>query len=230
MSYQLPLTIQLNDESTLEDFCWGENQLLSQQIDSLLKLQGERFFYIWGNKGAGKSHLLQACVMALQSNVSAIYLPLSLLSKWGPEVLEGIESQQLICIDDIDTISGNPRWEEALFHCYNRLRDNNECHLIVSATSPIAKLGLNLPDLTSRLSWGLVFQLHELQECEKINVLMKLAKRRGFELSEGVIQFLLKRCARNMHDLQSLLNQLDEASLIAQRKITIPFVKQTLYL
>ena len=70
-----------------------------------------------------------------------------------------------------------------------------------------------------------MMQLHELTDELKITVLQRYAVKRGFNLSEGVGQFLIKRCARNMHDLHHILNQLDEASLAAQRKITIPFVK-----
>ena len=70
----------------------------------------------------------------------------------------------------------------------------------------------------------------ELNDEDKINTLKLHALRRGFDLPESVGQFLISRCSRNMHDLQQLLNRLDDASLAAQRKITIPFVKDTLNL
>jgi len=87
---------------------------------------------------------------------------------------------------------------------------------------------LALADLRSRLSWGLVLQLNELGDNDKISTLKSRANKRGFELPTSVAQFLLNRCSRNMHDLQDLLDSLDKASLMAQRKITIPFVKHTL--
>lgn len=228
MNRQLALAIQLNDEATFSNFCWGDNALLQQQLENTLNGNGERLIYLWGLAGSGKSHLLQACCQAINGNQSAIYLPLRTLQEWGPQVLDGLDEQTLIAIDDIDAIATQPAWEEALFHLYNRVRDNEKTTLIISGKLPPAQAPLRLPDLRSRLSWGLVIQLHELNDDDKINTLKLHADKRGFELPTSVGQFLLNRCARNMHDLHTLLNRLDEASLIAQRKITIPFVKHIL--
>ncbi len=228
MNRQLALAVKLNDEATLSDFCWGDNTLLQQQLHRTLNGDGERLIYIWGISGSGKSHLLQACCQGMQDHQSGIYLPLRILQEWGPQVIDGIEEQALICIDDIETIASNSDWEEALFYLYNRVRDNEQTTLIFTSNCAPTQSPLRLLDLRSRLSWGLVFHLNELSDHNKINTLKLHAHKRGFELPTSVGQFLLNRCARNMHDLHNLLNRLDDASLMAQRKITIPFVKYTL--
>ncbi len=225
---QLALAIQLNDEATLDDFCWTNNILIKSQLEMMFCHQGERLLYLWGNTGSGKSHLLQACCQEISSPHSAVFLPLSLLKEWGPESIEGVEEQDLICIDDIDAIAGDSQWEEALFHLYNRIKDNEHSQLIISGKLPPAAVPIKLPDLRSRLGWGLVMQVNELNDEDKINSLQHHAKKRGFDFPTTVGQFLLSRCSRNMHDLNQLLNHLDQASLAAQRKITIPFVKTTL--
>ncbi|MDI1352338.1 MAG: DnaA regulatory inactivator Hda [bacterium] len=229
MNKQLALAIKLNDEATLSDFNWHNNELLQQQLQTMLTLQGDRLLYLWGSNGSGKSHLLQACCQAIIPQ-SAIYLPLTLLKQWGPQTIEGIEDQTLICIDDIEIIANDPQWEEALFHLYNRIRDREQSLLIISGNQPPAQIPINLPDLRSRLGWGLIIQLNELDDHEKINSLKLHALKRGFDLPESVAQFLLNRCSRNMHDLHQLLNRLDDASLAAHRKITIPFVKDILHI
>lgn len=228
MNKQLALAIKLNDEATLADFNWGSNKLLQQHVHRMLTLKEERLLYLWGTQGSGKSHLLQACCQAMNSTESAIYLPLSLLKEWGPQTIDGLEEQALICIDDIDAIAKIPAWEEALFHLYNKIKDNDQSLLIISGNQPPTSLPIHLADLRSRIGWGLVIQLMELNDEDKINTLKAHALRRGFDLPDSVGQFLLNRCSRNMHDLHQLLNRLDDASLAAQRKITIPFVKDTL--
>ena len=227
MNRQLALAIQINDEANLADFCWNHNLLLQQELTLTLKGKGERFLYIWGKRGCGKSHLLQACCQN-DDQRSSIYLPLSVLKDWGPEILNDLDNQSLIAIDDIEVIAGNTEWEVALFHLYNRIRDNNQSILLISGQYPPNQLPIKLQDLLSRLSWGLVYLLKELGDDDKVKTLMQHAKKRGFALTSSVCQFLLNRCSRNMHDLHTLLNQLDEASLSAQRKITIPFVKEVL--
>ncbi|MDP3269151.1 MAG: DnaA regulatory inactivator Hda [Legionella sp.] len=228
MNKQLALAIKLNDEATLDDFNWQNNALLQQQIKAMLNHQEDRLLYLWGAKGSGKSHVLQACCQAVNSTHSAIYLPLALLKEWGPQSIEGLEDQALVCIDDIQEIAHDPVWEEALFHLYNRIKDQEKNLLIISGNLPPVLMPIELADLRSRLGWGLVIQLNELNDDEKVRTLKLHAIKRGFDLPEGVGHFLLNRCSRNMHDLHELLNRLDDASLAAHRKITIPFVKNIL--
>ncbi len=228
MNKQLALAIQLNDEATLSDFNWENNSLLQQQLQSMLTLKEDRLLYLWGAKGSGKSHILQACCQSVNTTESAIYLPLALLQEWGPQTIEGLEDQSLICIDDIHLIANDSSWEEGLFHLYNRVKDMEKGLLIISGNQPPSMIPIRLPDLRSRLGWGLVIQLNELSDEAKINTLKLHALKRGFDLPDSVSQFLLNRCSRNMHDLHQLLNRLDDASLAAQRKITIPFVKDIL--
>lgn len=229
INHQLALAIHLNHQATLEDFFWGSNTLLQQQLTLSLQEQGEHFFYLWGDDGVGKSHLLQGCCHAMSGrNLSAAYLPLALLKEWGPDSIEGMEEQSLIAIDDIETIAGDKAWEEALFHLYNRVRDNNHTLLLIAGKHAPTSAGIQLADLRSRLAWGLVIQLNELQDELKIRALQQHAHERGFELSDSVALFLINRCARSMHTLYDVLDRLDEASLAAQRKVTIPFVKSVL--
>lgn len=230
MNKQLALAVQLSDEATLADFNWKNNSLLQQQLTNMLNLKADKLLYLWGPKASGKTHLLQACCHAFHVGESGIYLPLSILKEWGPHTLEGLEDQTLVCIDDIDIIAHDALWEEALFHLYNKIKDRGQSVLIISGSQAPANLPIGLADLRSRLAGALVIQINELDDEEKINTLILHALKRGFDLSRRVIQFLLNRCSRNMHDLQHIINQLDNASLAAQRKITIPFVKQILNL
>src|SRR5262245_21477611 len=110
MNRQLALAIQLNAEATLADFCFGNNKLLQQELRASLATEGERFFYLWGAAGCGKSHLLQACCQ-FNPESSAIYLPLPILKEWGPESIDDLGEQSLIAIDDIDAIASDDAWE-----------------------------------------------------------------------------------------------------------------------
>ena len=229
MNQQLALAIQLKNKADLSDFCWSQNTILKHALELTFAGSGERFFYLWGSVGSGKSHLLQGiCQNYAEQGTSVIYLPLSILKEWGPESLEGLSNQSVIAIDDIDSIAGLPEWENALFDLYNQVYDNEHSVLLTSNnTAPSASV-IKLADLRSRLNWGLTLQLKELDDANKTTVLQAQARKRGFDLPEAVALFLIHRCTRNMHDLQNILDQLDQESLAAQRKITIPFVKSIL--
>ena len=185
----------------------------------------EHFLFLWGAASVGKSHLLQAaCQHAAENQRTVAYLPMVELIDLSAEIFEGLEQMSLICLDDVQLIAGKAEWEEALFHFYNRMRDAGGSLLVMANAAPAA-LAVVLPDLQSRLSWGPVLQLNELDDAGKISALQLRAKGRGFELSDEVAQFLMRRSTRDMASLFLLLDRLDEASLVQQRKLTIPFVR-----
>lgn len=185
----------------------------------------EQFLFLWGSSSVGKSHLSQAaCQLAAENQRAVAYLPMTELVNLSAEVFDGLEQMSLICLDDVQLIVGNAEWEEALFHFYNRVRDAGGVLLVTANMAPSA-LAVTLPDLQSRLSWGPVLQLSELDDDGKISALQLRAQGRGFELPNEVAQFLIRRSVRDMASLFLLLDKLDEASLVQQRKLTIPFVR-----
>ncbi|AWM81345.1 DnaA regulatory inactivator Hda [Gammaproteobacteria bacterium ESL0073] len=226
---QLALGIELSDDMTLANYYAGDNQVALTFIDQLCDpdaTSAERLIYLWGNNGVGCSHLLQAACLQFQlTGRNAIYLPLEELICYTPEILENLEYYDLVCLDNIEVIVGNKIWQEALFHLFNRLRDDNKGLLIAANVSPY-NLAIELADLKSRLSLALVFQLHPLSDDEKIKALQLRASCKGIELSDEVASFILARSNRDMGNLLALLGQLDKASLVAKHKLTIPFVKQ----
>lgn len=217
-----------NDLATLPHFCWTGNELLQDLILHTLPAKTELLFYIWGSSGSGKSHLLQAvCQHMAQQGHTIAYLPLKLLKNWGPAILEGMADHALVAVDDIEQVAGLGAWEEELFHLYNRLQAQHHT-LIISGSAPPILTAVHLADLRSRLTHALIVQLHELSDEAKLHTLQDYAKNRGLDLPKQVGRFILRRCDRNMHDLQVLLQRLDHASMVAQRKLTIPFVKDVL--
>lgn len=227
-SVQLPLVLGLRDEMTFDNYCVGDNQHSLTCLRDMLQGTGESFIYLWGEHGVGRTHLLQACCHALDSvDLSALYLPLSDAEKLSPEMLEGMESMSLICLDNINAVVGQRPWEEAIFHLYNRVLMSGARLIIASDVVP-GQLPCLMPDLQSRLSQGLVLQIKALNDEDKLSALQLRARRRGLALSDEVGQYLLRHYPRNMAVLFSALERLDQASLVEQRRLTIPFVKQVL--
>lgn len=227
MSYsQLTLGIRLNDSASFANYFPGRNTEVLNHLRACAQGDGNLPVLVWGPPGSGKTHLLHAtCHAATARAETTAYLPMRDTALWSPEVLEGLEHGALVCVDDVDAIAGLAAWEEALFHLYNRVTEQRHC-LVLSACAPPGELRLNLPDLASRLAWGLVLHLEALDENDKLAALQLRAQQRGFELPTDVAQFLLRRCPRDTPSLFALLDRLDQASLAAQRKLTIPFVRE----
>lgn len=227
MPQQLTLSgVQLYEQSTFDNFYYGRNQACITELQLLDKMP--QYIYLWGANGSGRSHLQQAsCHQFQQQQRSSFYLPLCDFKQAPVSILENIEQLDLVCIDDIEQIAGSPVWEEAIFVFFNQSRAMGQA-LVISGTCPPRQLPIKLADLLSRLTSGLIFQIHLLDDQEKVFALQMRANNRGFDLPEVVAQYLLRHCPRNANDLFALLEKLDHASLSAGRRLTIPFVKEVL--
>jgi DnaA family protein len=224
---QLALEVRLRDDATLDNFLASpsvEPLILALQRQS--SPEGEAIIYLYGPPGTGKSHLLQGCCHARGGD--ALYLPLGDLAPHDPEdVLQGAESLGLVCLDDVDQVLGNERWELALFSLCNRARQSG-CRLLVSGSAAPRVLTVILPDLRSRLSWGIVFRLASADDGDKADILRFRAARRGLQMPEEVANYITARAPRSTDKLLALLDTLDHASLAEQRALSIPFVKKAL--
>lgn len=225
---QLTLSVTVRDDARFANFFAGPNAQVVYSIQDQWREMGEPFIYLWGSQGVGCSHLLQAaCHYAEGLGHKAVYLPLSELVSYDPSIFENLESLQLVALDDLDAITGKPEWEVALFHLFNRLRDSGTRMLVAAKEAP-RNSGVLLPDLQSRLSWGITYQLESMADEEKIKALLLRARVRGLNVSEEVGRYILTRGPRDLTGLFDLLAELDQASLSAQRKLTKPFVKELL--
>jgi DnaA family protein len=225
---QLPLQFEFRANHSFNDYYPGGNLEIVQQLQNSSAGMGERQIIIWGEPGLGKSHLLQACCQQAQSlKRGSFYFALSPMYLPDPELLIGLDKFDVVCFDNIEHLAGNQTWEQAFFNFFNLHRDQGHT-LILSATIPPSKMPIQLPDLKTRLNWGLTLKLQPLSDDDKITALVFKAEQMGFQITLQAGRFLLTHCNRDLASLWALLAQLDRASLAAKRKLTVPFLKQFL--
>ena len=228
---QLALNVQLSDDATFENFlAWGGHAAVVDAVRGQLAAGGDQAIYLAGPTGVGKSHLLQAaCHLA---GGTAVYLPLAELgptagSDLPPGVFDGLEALDLVCVDDLDVVARVPAWERSLFNFYNRASETG-CRLLFAARGAPRTLGLDLPDLASRLSWATIYQLPAADELHRVEILQFRAGRRGLRLPPVVARYIMNRSARDMAALIGVLERLDGVSLAEQRRLSVPFVRRAL--
>lgn len=226
MNGQLPLAFRPGQDQRFIDFL-GQDAVRSA-VERLSEGQGRDDIVLVGATGAGKTHLLRAAAgHALATGRSAAYLPLARLATQLPTALADFEGHDLVCLDDVQAVAGMREAETALFHFFNRARADG-CRLLFSAQAMPAALGLTLPDLVSRLEQGLRLGLEVLDEPGKRRVIARRAANRGLQVDDAVLDYLFNRVSRDLHTLSALLDRLDQASLAAQRRLSVPFVRSVL--
>jgi DnaA family protein len=231
---QLALNLRLRDDSSFANFLPGRNAEVLACLEAIAagdpaeRTGGATSLVLWGARGAGKTHLLEAlCRAAGEFGPAAAYVPLEEPRALAPAVFENLEDAPLVCVDDLDRVAGRCEWEAALFALYERLRARGG-RLVASAAVAPAALGLALPDLASRLTAGWVYALVPLNDDDKLTALARRAHARGLELPEEVGRYVLTHYARDTHALFALLERADRAALAAQRRLTIPFLRTLL--
>ncbi len=228
MTRQEPLALYLEPSMGFHNLVRGDNSELIDTIYPLAQAHTPGFIALWGPPASGKSHLLQAlCNRASEQGQTALYLPLQQILDGDPEALDAMASTAMICLDDLDAVIGRRPWQEALYRLYNGVQQASGC-LVSASRTPPRELPLELPDLKSRLSWGPCYQVLQLGDEHKGQVLKQQAKERGLQLPDEAVNYLLNHQQRDLASLIGILDRLDRASLAAQRRLTVPFIREQL--
>jgi DnaA-homolog protein len=224
MTAQLPLSLRWPRRQRFEHFYAGANAAAVAAVQALALEPGAPWLYLSGASGSGKSHLLlAACQAAHEAGRTVQYLPLKTLREHAVAI-RGVAGSQFIALDNLDVLAGDREAEHAVFDLYNRARAEGTA-LIFAAEAVPTQLSLTLPDLRSRLGACTQFALKPLDDVERREVLKNQAASRGIELDDTVLDWLFARYARDLGALLDLLDRLDQASLAAQRRVTVPFLR-----
>lgn len=228
--HQLTLAVQLHDDETFESYHGATNERVSKELKQFIdrQLGDVPSYYLFGGRSVGKSHVLNAAATyANNQGLTSLCMSLSEVTSLSIDVLEGLEQIDVICLDDVDHIAGDVQWQQAVFDLYNRVVEQGKV-IILSGNEIASELKVTLPDLVSRLTWGISQQLKPLTDEEKMNALKLRAAERGMTFQHESIAFLFNRYSRDMSALIDCLDTLDTLSIQNQRKITIPFIKEAL--
>ncbi|MEL0082509.1 MAG: DnaA regulatory inactivator Hda [Gammaproteobacteria bacterium] len=230
MQTQLNLDIQLRVASRLNNFITGSPQAqeLKTRLEQLIELPREQPIFIYGAPGSGKSHLLQGtCHLARQQGIVAGYLPLSELTRTTPDLLASLSQLELLCVDDVHSVGGHGEWENALFNLYNESQQQQRLLIFAGQYRP-ADCGIELADLSSRLSWGLIYALPALDDQQKKLLVKQRGDDLGLAIDEATCDYIMLRCDRETGKLMQFLDRIDQHSLAKQRRITVPLVRELL--
>lgn len=224
---QLPLALTLAAHARFDTFAAADNAAAVGKLHELAAGAAE-VVWLWGTPASGKTHLLQAtCRWAADEGRRAMYVPLGTEHAADPAIVAGLESLDVLAIDDVGEVAGQAEWERALFVLFNEMRERGAA-LLLADRSSAAGVGLRLPDLATRLGSALSYHLKPLDDAERASALLLQANARGLDLERPAAEFLVRRLDRDMAALVRWLDKADRASLAEQRRLTIPFIRTLL--
>lgn len=226
MNAQIPLALRWPAQQRFDSYLAGENAVAVALLRAAAQTPSAPWVFVAGASGSGKTHLLlAACAAANAAGRSAQYL--GLRSRRDAGALRAIGGSDLLALDDLEVIAGDAAAEHALFDLYNRSKVE-QCTLLFGAAAAPAHIGIGLPDLVSRLSACAQATLKPLSDAQRRDVLRLRAQARGLTLDDAVLDWLFARTQRDLGSLTALLDRIDRAALAAQRRVTVPFLRQLL--
>lgn len=217
---QIPLGLEPGEARSFDTFLTGANRALVEQLRSLRTQERPAPAYLWGEQGAGKTHLLRALAYEVQCGGGRVgWFDASTSVPW-----EFDEAWALVVLDDCGAYSADQ--QHAAFGLFVQASTQG---LLVAAAGALPPVDLALrDDLRTRLGWGHVLHVLPLTESERRAVLRRDADRRGIILSDEVMSYLLTRFSRDLGSLIGLLDRLDRFALATHRAVTVPLLKQML--
>lgn len=214
MTRQLALDVGLADVACFENFYLTDAN--REVFHALQHLTAGGQYFVCGDTGSGKTHLLHAVLRMWRTSDGSGQL-------WSPATPAANDSG-LVCVDDVQTIAGHGPAEKQLFTLYERLRARDGI-LVMTADRPPGFLPWHLQDLMSRMCSATVYRLAPLGDGDLTAALQLRAQSRGFALPDEVIAYVLRRYRRDSASLFGLLDLIDTRSLEAGRRVTLPFLR-----
>lgn len=225
---QIALPLTFDKQFSFDNFRSGQGDFFTNNLKSLINHDGESLVGVWGGQDSGKTHIINASAhyARQQSRLFQLYDGFQ-LAESDPEPFDGFANNEMLLIDNLDAVCGHRQWEQKFYQLINACK-RGERQLLFTVSANPQFLNCALPDFQSRLSWGLLLQLPVVVEAEIASILKFRAGLLGIDLSKEVIAYLLTRYSRKLSVQMGILRQLDKMSLSANKRVTVPFIKQAL--
>ncbi|MDJ0832658.1 MAG: DnaA regulatory inactivator Hda [Gammaproteobacteria bacterium] len=225
---QLPLPLSFDKRFSLDNFIAPDADYLRRQLRGLFDATGESLIGLCGAADSGKTHLLNACAhYARDCGLPYHLFDAAQLMEATADGFYELPGGSLVGVDNLDLLAGRKAWEQQFYQLINRVKQG-ELRFIFSLSRPPRDVGFRLPDLKSRLMWGLLITLHSPDEEQLAHILQTRASLLGLDLPQDVVNYLLSHFSRKLSDQMQLLHRLDHAALSQQRRLTVPFIRQNL--
>ena len=225
---QIPLPLSFDKRFSYANYIAQDSEYVIRQLSALFDETGEALIGLCGGADSGKTHLLNACAhYARDCKVSFYLFDAQQLMEVKANHFGDFPPGSVVGVDNLDLLAGNKPWEEQFYHLINRVK-SGELRLVFSLSRMPRDTGFRLPDLKSRLMWGLLIPLESVDDQQLEGILQKRARLLGLKISDDALAYLLSHFSRRLSDQMDLLYRLDHISLSSKRRITVPLIKQTI--
>jgi len=230
----------INQKYVFETFVVGpSNSLAYAAACAVGQKPGDLYnpLFIYGGSGLGKTHLLHAIGNTIQAHNKKALVLYQTADRFVNEFINAIRFDKIdrfqkkyqlvdvLLIDDIQFISNKETTQEAFFHIFNSLYDARKQIVFSSDTFPQNINGI-AERLRSRLSSGMIADIHQPCIEVKTAILKRKAEESGQVVSDEVAHFLASHVTSNIRELEGALIRVIAYAQLTKEHITLALVKK----
>ncbi len=241
MAEKLDLSSTLDPRFKFDNFVVGKSNALAHAAACRVVECNVPFnpLFLYGGVGLGKTHLMHAIAWELrekQPEKTVMYLS---AEKFMYQFVKSIRAQDtmtfkeifrsvdVLMIDDIQFIAGKDSTQEEFFHTFNALVDQNKQIIISSDKAPADIQGID-DRLRSRLSWGLVADIHPSTYELRLGILEAKRTQLQAKVPDAVLEFLALKVVSNIRELEGALNRIVAHADVTKAEITLETTQDVL--
>ena len=236
----------LNESNCFENFVTGEcNRVAYEAGVAIAKNPGKTSFnpmFIFSPTGMGKTHICQAIGLETKKyhpELTVLYVNAEQFlmqfqascrnnnskNSSRDDFVHFYQMIDVLIIDDIQFLADKVKTQEAFFHIFNHLQQNDK-QLIFTCDKPPAELNGMEQRLISRFKWGLSVEMSVPYVVTRRNILKRKAYNEGVEMPDDVINFIAEHIKSNVREMEGFLVSLIAQSSLNRKAITIGLARQ----
>ena len=231
---------QLNPRYTFENYCGSMSNKLAVSVGKAIaedpNCKTFNPMFVFGPTGVGKTHLIQAIgikikelrprtrVLYTTSRIFELQYTTAVKKNKVNDFISFYQSIDVLILDDIQELAGKQGTQNAFFHIFNHLHQNQK-QLIMSSDCRPSDMDGMVPRLISRFKWGMTVELYKPDYELRRGVLKMKASQDGLELGDDVIDFIAQNVTESVRDLEGIVVALLAHATMLNQEIDLELAK-----
>ncbi len=234
---------QLNPKYTFENYCTGHSNILAVTIARNIasKPRNNDFnpFFLYGDVGIGKTHLIQAIGVRVKEenpNAKVLYTTLrqfqhlytqAVIKKTVPQFINWFMQMDVLLLDDLQEIAGKVKTSETLFPIFNHLHQNGK-QLVFTCDRPPMELDGIADRLIDRFKWGLTERLPRPDADLRKKILASKALKNGLDFPDEVLDYIADNAISSVREIEGVVMGILNRSITLNAPITLELAREVM--
>jgi chromosomal replication initiation ATPase DnaA len=200
------------------------NEIAYLAAQKVIEFPGELFnpFYIYGDTGLGKTHLLRAIHSELNKNFNTLFFTAKEFEKF---IEENKKTETPIIVDDIHTVP--TKYQRNIWEIIDLSLANNKQVCFSGNVAPRDIKNIDTKVL-SRLEGGLVCDLQPPKKIVIVDMLKKKAEEVGINLPDDIVLELAQLSRGSIRTIDGMINRVKAYSSVGNVPLDLPTIRTVL--